>query len=115
MLFRSIALRECRPEDLVVARLTGRAAPGIDLRIPEGYLADRFFHVVVDLSRLRPAYDLDRYRRGELRSTEARFAREMLRRMEETADLAERRLIENALYYGLDALIQKEVSPRYEE
>jgi DNA repair exonuclease SbcCD nuclease subunit len=110
-----LTLRDCRPEDIIFLRLTGRVSPGIDLRFPEGYLADRCFHAVVDASRLRPSYDLDRYRREEFRTTEARFAREMLRRMEEAADPAERRIIENALYYGLDALVQKEVSPRYEE
>ena len=110
-----VALRDCRADDLVVLRLTGRAAPGIDLRFPEGYMADRFFHVVVDAGKLRPAYDLERYRREELRSTEARFAREMLRRMADEPDAAARRKIENALYYGLDALIQKDVAPRYEE
>jgi len=109
-----LTLRDCRPEDILFLRLTGRVSPGIDLRFPEGYLADRSFHAVVDTSRLRPSYDLDRYRREEFRTTEARFAREMLRRMEE-ADPLERRIIENALYYGLDALVQKEVAPRYEE
>jgi hypothetical protein len=39
----------------------------------------------------------------------------MLRRMEAASDPAERRLLESALFYGLDALIQKEVVPRYEE
>jgi DNA repair exonuclease SbcCD nuclease subunit len=110
-----LAVRDCRAEDIVCFRLTGRVSPGVDLRVPEGYLSDRFFHTAVDVSRLRPAYDLDRYRREEMRTTEARFAREMLRRMESASDPAERRLIENALYYGLDALIQKEVLPRYEE
>jgi hypothetical protein len=70
---------------------------------------------VVDTSRLRPAYDLERYRREELRTTEARFAREMMRRMEEAPDAASRRLVENALFYGLDALVQKNVTPHYEE
>ena len=110
-----VALRDCRSDDIVCLRLTGRVSPGVDLRVPEGYLSDRFFHTTVDVSRLRPAYDLDRYRREELRTTEALFAREMLRRMEEAPNPSERRLIENALYYGLDALVQKEVSPRYEE
>ncbi len=110
-----LALREPRTEDIVYLRFVGRVSPGIDLRLPDGYLADRYFHVATDLSRLRPAYDLERYRREELRTTEARFAREMLRRLEETSNPSERRLMENALYYGLDALVQKEVSPRYEE
>ncbi len=110
-----LGIRECRPDDIILIRLTGRVAPGVDLRVPDGYLSDRFFHVSVDASRLRPGYDLERYRREELRTTEARFAREMLRRMDEVLDPAARRLIENALYYGLDALVQKEVAPRYEE
>lgn len=110
-----LALRNCRQEDILFLRLTGRVSPGIDLRFPEGYLADMCFHAAVDASKLRPSYDLDRYRREEFRTTEARFAREMLRRMEEAGDAAERRIIENALYYGLDALVQKEVAPRYEE
>ena len=110
-----LALRDCRAEDIVCLRLTGRVSPGVDLRGPEGFLSGRFFHAVVDGSRLRPAYDLERYRREDLRTTEARFAREMLRRLEEAQDPARRRLIENALYYGLDALIQKEVAPRYED
>ncbi len=110
-----LALRSPRPQDIVCLRLSGRAAPGIDLRLPDGFLADRYFHVVVDLSRLRPAYDLERYRNEDLRTTEARFAREMLGRMDGAATPEARRLIENALYYGLDALVQREVVPRYEE
>jgi len=110
-----VALRSAAPEDILFLRLTGRVSPGIDLRFPDAYLGDRFFHVAIDTSRLRPAYDLDRYRRAELRTTEARFAREMLARLEASADPTERRIIENALFYGLDALIQKEVAPRYEE
>ena len=69
----------------------------------------------MDTSRLRPAYDLERYGREDLRTTEARFAREMLKKIEAAGDRAQRRKLENALYYGLDALIQKEVVPRYEE
>jgi DNA repair exonuclease SbcCD nuclease subunit len=110
-----LALRDCRSQDVVVIRFSGRAAPGIDLRIPEDFLAGSFFHTVVDTSRLRPAYDLERYRREELGTTEARFAREMMRRMEEAPDAASRRLVENALFYGLDALVQKNVTPHYEE
>lgn len=110
-----LGLVECRKQDIVYVRLIGRVAPGIDLQVPEGVLADRYFHTAVDASKLRPAYDIDRYRREELRTTEARFAREMLRRIDEASDPGTRRLLENALFYGLDALIQKDVSPRYEE
>lgn len=110
-----LSLKETGPDDMVVLRFEGRVAPGIDLRLPEGFLAGRFFHTVLDTSRLRPAYDLERYKRENLKTTEARFAREMIKRMEQADDPAERRRVENALYYGLDALIQKEVLPRYED
>lgn len=110
-----ISVRDLRHEDMICLRLTGRLAAGVDPRLPEGLLSDRFFHVTIDASRLRPGYDLDRYRREELKTTEARFARDMLRRIDEAQSAEEKRLIENALFYGLDALIQKEVSPRYEE
>ena len=41
--------------------------------------------------------------------------RELKARIDAATDPEERRLLENALYYGLDALIQKEVAPRYED
>lgn len=106
--------RGAAPGDLIHLRLSGRVSPGIDTRLPETLQGDRFFHLTADLSRLLPDYDLERYRDGTLRTTEARFAREMLGRMEAESDAARRRLLENALYYGLDALLQKNVVPRYE-
>ena len=69
----------------------------------------------IDASLLKPDYDIDRYRDDRMRTTEARFARAMLSRIDGETDPARRRLLECALYYGLDALIQKDVSPRYED
>ena len=111
----ALAVNEPTADDMVQVRLTGRVAPGIDIRLPEGLFEDRYFHVSFDTSSLKPDYNLDRYREERLRTTEARFAREMLRRIEAETDPERRRILENALYYGLDALIQKEVSPRYED
>ena len=112
----ALLAKEPAPEDLVQIRLAGRIAPGIDPRMPEGVFEDRYFHVSLDLSRLKPDYNLERYRDERLKTTEARFAREMLAQIDDAElDPARRRLLENALYYGLDALIQKEVSPRYED
>src|SRR5262249_33571967 len=101
--------------DLVHIRLAGRVAAGIDARLPEGAFEDRFFHVSVDRTLLKPDYDLQRYRDETLRTTEARFARARLRRLDAEPDPHRRALIENALHYGLDALIQKNVVPRYED
>jgi DNA repair protein SbcD/Mre11 len=110
----SLAQSGAAPGDLISLRLAGRVTAGIDARPPDGFFGDRYFHVAVDLSALKPDYDLDRYRDGTLRTTEARFARELLGMLDAEADPGRRRLLENALYYGLDALIQKHVAPRYE-
>ena len=110
-----LAIRDLSPDDLVHIRLTGRIAPGIDPRIPEGLFEDRYFHVSFDLSLLKPDYNLDRYRDERLKTTEARFAREMLSRIDAEPDATARKVLENALYYGLDALVQRQVAPRYED
>ena len=110
-----LAIRDLSPDDLVHIRLTGRVAPGIDPRIPEGLFEDRYFHVSFDLSLLKPDYNFDRYRDERLKTTEARFAREMLRRIDAESDVTARKVLENALYYGLDALVQRQVAPRYED
>jgi exonuclease SbcD len=110
----ALAARGASTGDLIHLRMTGRVPPGIDTRLPEILPSDRFFHVSADLSALKPDYDLDRYRDGTLRTTEARFARELLGRLEDETDPARRRILENALFYGLDALLQKTVVPRYE-
>ena len=111
----ALAVAEPSSADLIHIRLMGRIAPGIDPNIPEALFEDRFFHVAIEASMVKPDYNLDRYREDRLKTTEARFAREMLSRIDAEPDLARRRLLENALYYGLDALIQKEVTPRYED
>jgi exonuclease SbcD len=102
-------------DDLVRVEVDGRLPRGIDPYIPPDFLADRHFHVVFDASRLRPDYDLAAYLARGTSSTEGRFVRDMKARIDAAADPDERRLLEAALYYGLDALIQKEVVPRYED
>ena len=94
--------------------LTGRTRPGIDLLSGMEDDAAKPFWLDIDAAGLRPAYDLELYRRGEARTTEERFARSLLEDMDKEADPARRRLLEAALYYGLDALRLGDVAPRYE-
>jgi DNA repair exonuclease SbcCD nuclease subunit len=102
-------------DDLLLVELVGRLPRGIDATVPAELASERFFHVVFDSSGVKPDYDLEVYLREGLSSTEGRFAREMKARLDGETDPARRRLIENALYYGLDALVLKEVVPRYED
>lgn len=101
-------------DDLLLVELTGRLPRGIDPHIPVDFLEDRYFHVAFDTSGLKPDYDLQVYLRRGFESTEGRFVRDLRARIDAAGDPEERRVLEAALYYGLDALIQGEVLPRYE-
>ncbi len=69
----------------------------------------------VDPRAVRPDHDLESLRRGSGLTTEERFARALLERIQSEDDPDQRAVIESALYYGLDALRLREVTPGYEE
>jgi len=104
----------CRTSDILYLRLVGRHGRTLDLRIPAGFLDDRCFHLRVDAGGLVPDYDLDGYRDGVgMATTEGRFVRAIEQRMAATRDEAERERLQQALYYGLDALTAGQVSPHF--
>ncbi len=104
-----------RATDLVVCRLEGRPLPGISIVPRPEEFASRVWYLHLDDARLRPGYDLETLLRGgETRTTEERFARALLAEMEGAEDPERRARLEAALYYGLDALRQGQVAPRYE-
>jgi DNA repair protein SbcD/Mre11 len=110
-------LREagCRDDDIIYLRLGGRHGRGLDLRLPDGFMAGRCFHLQIDAAGLTPAYDLDRYRTPPgSETTEGRFVAAIEQRLAIAADDQERARLQRALYYGLDALIDGQVAPRYE-
>ena len=101
-------------DDLAIVTLTGRSRPGVDLLTGMDAENARHFWLRVDAAQVRPGYDLELYRRGEARTTEERFARSLLAEIEDEKDPERKRLLEAALYYGLDALKLGDVAPRYE-
>ncbi len=106
-----------RSEDMLYLRLTGRFPPGTRPELPAGFLQDKCFHVKIDTRNVLPGYDLDAYVRepSKMETVEGTFVRYLKDRLSEETDPEKRRIIENAIWYGLDAMIQKEVSPRYED
>jgi exonuclease SbcD len=102
-------------QDIATVRLSGRLVKGVRYGGPGPELKARTFHLRVDLSRVRPDYDLDAYRGEEARTTEERFARALLQRLDAESDPAQRAVLTSALYYGLDAFRLREVVPAYEE
>ena len=101
--------------DLVTVRLVGRLPRGVRYGAPGPEVLGRAYHVRVDLRAVRPDYDLDPYRSAEPRTTEDKFARALLERLDQETDPQQRALVESALYYGLDAFRLREVVPAYEE
>lgn len=102
-------------KDLAIVRVGGRLHKGVRYGGPGGELRERAFHVRLDLSAIRPDYDLEAFRRKEPTTTEERFARTLLERIAKTGDAEEKAALERALYYGLDAFRLREVVPAYEE
>jgi DNA repair exonuclease SbcCD nuclease subunit len=100
--------------DLVRVRARGRLAKGVRWSAPGPELAKRAFHVQVDTRGVRPDYDLDVLRASDGATTEERFAKALLERID-GATGEERAALERALYYGLDAFRLREVVPAYEE
>jgi hypothetical protein len=112
---RAFDENQVREADLVTLRLTGRLPLGVRYD-PSPELAARCFHLRLDRRALRPDHDLASYRGdGPGATTEERFARALLARLDQEQDGGRRALIESALYYGLDALKLRSVVPCYEE
>jgi len=88
--------------------------PGVEAVPRLEDVGERVWFFLPDATALRPAYDLEAYRRGEPLTTEERFARSLLVEIEDEKDPETRAMLEAALYYGLDALRLRSVAPRYE-
>ncbi len=102
-------------DDFVRLALVGRLAPGVRWETPGPDVLARAFHARADRSQVRPDHDLDALRASDGRSTEERFARELLAELDTATDPDERLAIRRALYYGLDAFRTGEVVPQWEE
>ncbi|HTR97010.1 MAG TPA: metallophosphoesterase [Candidatus Acidoferrales bacterium] len=102
-------------QDMATVRLSGRLGAGVHWAGPGAAARARLFCLRVDASAVRSDYDLDAYRTAEPRTTEERFARELLARLDAETDPQTRATIELALRYGLDAFRLREVVPAPDE
>ncbi|MBI4470306.1 MAG: DNA repair exonuclease [Acidobacteria bacterium] len=108
---RMAAEQDWRTSDVIAVTLHGRMPKGASAETLETSRGGRYFHFKV-IDRTRPDYDLDHF---DDRTVEGRFIQEMKREMAAATDESARQLWERTLYYGLDALIQREVHPAYED
>jgi DNA repair protein SbcD/Mre11 len=101
-------------DDLATIRLRGRLVKGVRYAGPGPELANRAFYLRLDLRNIRPDYDLDAYRQVDPSTTEERFAKALLEKLDKEKNPRERAILESALYYGLDAFRLREVVQAYE-
>jgi DNA repair exonuclease SbcCD nuclease subunit len=98
-------------DDIVYVQLVGRYPPAIPPVLPDDFLVDAHWHVHI-VNMFEPDYDLEGYLSGNAKMVEARYARELLARLEVTQDPKERSILREALQLGLDALIRGQVVVR---
>jgi hypothetical protein len=101
--------------DFTKLALIGRLLPGVRWTSPGQDVFARAFHVRWDRGAVRPDHDLDALRASEGRTTEERFAQDLLAQIDAEGDSEQRIALERALYYGLDAFRVREVVPQWEE
>src|SRR5262249_22635705 len=101
--------------DFVKLAVIGRLNPGVRWTAPSSEVFARAFHVRWDRGAVRPDYDLNALRKSDGRTTEERFALEMLRPLDAEADAEQRLALQRSLFYGLDAFRIREVHPLWEE
>jgi hypothetical protein len=114
-ILRALDLAGASEHDLVTVKLAGRLGAGVRWSGPGADLRGRVFHLRADAGGIRPDYDLAALRATSGKTTEERFALELLAQIDAEADPAMRRTLERALYHGLDAFRLHEVSPAFEE
>jgi DNA repair exonuclease SbcCD nuclease subunit len=86
--------------DMILIELEGNYHPGQEPELLRQALKDSFFHTVI-VDKMRPNYLAETFTAN---SPEDRFVKALFNRQTNTGDL-----VEDALYYGLDALKQKQV------
>ena len=100
-----------RADDLIHVRASGRWPPESRPAVPPDFLADSYFHVHCDFQDVERDRDLDALTQEQ--TTRGQFVREMRERIDETHDEGEKRILQDTLTYGLDALEGRDVQPRH--
>lgn len=109
-----LAARQAAPRDIVFLSLRGRIARGVAFD-PRQALTERFFHAVVDESRVEPDYAVDlaaplpEGEPGLAATSEELFVRHMRNLYHQATSEDERAKVKEALFYGLDALTRGEI------
>ena len=110
-----------RSQDMALVELEGTYPQGSRLTFGDDFPGDACFHLRIDSSAVRPEWELDEVEKQPLeavrppRTTEGIFRmrlRQMIGEAAEKGDQEEVTRLQNALFYGLDALHSRPITPR---
>ncbi|HHE46870.1 MAG TPA: hypothetical protein ENL08_04100 [Bacteroidetes bacterium] len=110
-----LKLNKVGSQDMALVELTGTYPGGGRMEFAEPFINESCFHLQIDCSSVRPEWDIDDGGVGQPLTTEGIFRERMKRMIEEALgrnDTSEAARLQNALYYGLDALHNKPITPR---
>lgn len=106
---------DVRPDDMALVKLDGTYPQGSRITIGDDFSANACFHLRVDTSAVLPEWKIEDDESLNPVTTEALFRVQMRMLIEEAKerdDQAEVDRIQNALFYGLDALHGRPITPR---
>lgn len=102
-----------RAVDIISLTLRGSQMPGLEIDLSALETSDRFFHVCVSSSNVVPEYDLDMLGSDSAAPTlKSAYVKRMLEKQSAAADERERKVIQDAIYYGLYALDGRKIEAR---
>ena len=109
-----LAKNDVRDQDMALIELTGTYPEGNRIDINPEFLSESCFHLKVETTSVRPEWDIDDIE-DQPSTTAGIFIsriKKMIDEATERSDIEEANKLTNALYYGLDALHSKSITPR---
>ncbi len=106
---------DIRSSDMVIVDLTGVFPGGSYIPFGDKFLQDAYFHLQINTNRVRPEWSLDLGDESQALTTEGIFRqrmKEMMKTASEQGKTKDLQHLQNALYYGLDALYGSPLTPR---
>lgn len=106
---------EVAAEDMAYVELTGAYPQGSRISVSDEFLRGLGWHIRVETSAVLPEWEITSYEDTGSKTTESLYRARLRKMMEEAqkrGDEAELRRLQNALYYGLDALHGRPITPR---
>lgn len=106
---------DIRSSDMVIVDLNGVYPGGNYIPFGDKFLQDAYFHLQINTARVRPEWSLEYEDETKALTTESIFRQRMKDMMKMAADQGKTKdlqHLQNALYYGLDALYGSTITPR---